>query len=294
MRKCIGCGIILQNTFKEKLGYTKNLDNLYCERCFKTIHYNEEKRINNLDNYKIIDKINKLGKFTIFITDLVSINKKLIDIYKSINNEKILIINKCDIIPENVKLEHIEENIQSTYHIKEKIYFISAKKEMYLNKIINIIKINKEIILCGETSSGKSTLINKLIGSNLTTSKYNNTTLDFIKLKYLDYVIYDTPGILINELKQNTEKIVIKTKQINDKFVLNIGDLKINGNGNLTLFIPDYINVSSKKENIENFSNEKVLDNQDLVLDSGFIFIKKGMNIKINKNLEIRNSIIGR
>ena len=38
MSKCIGCGIALQNTDKEKLGYTKNLENKYCERCFKTLH----------------------------------------------------------------------------------------------------------------------------------------------------------------------------------------------------------------------------------------------------------------
>ena len=135
MNKCIGCGIKLQNIDQEKLGYIRNLENKYCERCFKTIHYNEEKKVINLNNDKIIEKINKLGHFTIFITDLVSINNKLIDIYKKINNEKILVINKCDIIPDNLKLEHVEENIKKSFNINDKICFISAKKNLYFNRI---------------------------------------------------------------------------------------------------------------------------------------------------------------
>ena len=50
MNRCVGCGITLQNKNPNELGYTKKIDNLYCERCFKTIHYNEEKIISNFDN----------------------------------------------------------------------------------------------------------------------------------------------------------------------------------------------------------------------------------------------------
>lgn len=295
MNKCIGCGIKLQNTDKEKLGYTKNLDNKYCERCFKTIHYNEERKVTNLDNLKIIDKINKLGYFTIFITDLVSINRKLIDVFKSINNEKILVINKCDIIPDNLKLEHIEENIKNSFNINNDVCFISAKKNLYLNKIINLIEENENVILCGETSSGKSTLINNLIGSNLTTSKYSNTTLDFIKLKYLDYCIYDTPGIIINDDKNNTEKIVISTKQLSDKYVLSIGDVKLTANGNLTFVVSDNLKITSKKEDIELKNIIEINKPTDIELENGgFIFIKNPCIIKANKNLGIRKSIIGK
>ena len=50
MSKCIGCGITLQDQKKDMLGYTPSINNPYCERCFKTIHYNENIKINNLDN----------------------------------------------------------------------------------------------------------------------------------------------------------------------------------------------------------------------------------------------------
>lgn len=295
MSKCIGCGIKLQDNNKEGLGYTRKLDNKYCERCFKTIHYNEEKKVTNLDNLKIIEKINKLGHFTIFITDLVSINKKLIEVFKSINNEKILVINKCDIIPNNLKLEHIEENIKDSFNIDNEVCFISAKNNLYLNKIINLIEENKNVILCGETSSGKSTLINKLIDSNLTTSRYSNTTLDFIKLKYMDYIIFDTPGIMINENKANTEKIIVSTKQLSDKYVLSIGDVKLKVNGNLTFIIPNNIKISSKKEDVELKEVINILKPSDIELScGGFIFVKTSCIISANKTLGVRKSIISK
>ena len=294
MNKCIGCGIKLQNTFKEKIGYTKDLENKYCERCFKTIHYNEERKIDNIDNIKIIDKINKLGLSTIFITDLISINEKLINVFKSINNKKMLVINKCDIIPDNLKLEHIEENIKRVFNIDSEICFISAKKEYNLNKIVNFIESEKNIIMCGETSSGKSTLINNLIGSNLTTSKYSNTTLDFIKLKYLDYVIYDSPGFIINDNKKSVEKIKIITKQLNDKYVLTINDVKLRFSGNITLFVSDNVVISSKKEDIKLENKINIKSSSDIELNNGFIFVKNPCIIESNQKLNIRSSIISK
>lgn len=295
MSKCVGCGITLQNKENKSLGYTNNIENKFCERCFKTIHYNEERKITNFDNSKIIDKINKLGLFTIFITDLTSINNKVIELFKSINNNKILVVNKCDIIPNNLKLEHIEENIKNSFKIQEDICFISAKKNLYLNKIINLIEENESVILCGETSSGKSTLINNLIGSNLTTSKYSNTTLDFIKLKYLKYIIYDTPGIMVNDNKKNADKVVINTKQLSDQYILTVDDLKIRVNGNLTFIVPENLKISTKKENIKLENSIEIKKASDIELSNGgFIFVKKACIIESNKKLVIRDSIIGR
>lgn len=294
MNKCVGCGIILQNDNSNKLGYTKKLDNKYCERCFKTIHYNEEKKVNNIDNNKIINKINKLEYLTLFITDLVSINKELIKVFKSINNEKMLVINKCDIIPDNLKLEHLEENIKNSFNIDDDICFISAKKEYNLNKIINKIESAGNVIFCGETSSGKSTLINKLTSSNLTTSKYNNTTLDFIKIKYLEYSLYDTPGIIINENKKSVENIKIKTCQLTDKYVVSIGKYKMRCSGNITLIINGDIEISSKKSDIVLENKVDIKDSSDLEIDGGFIFVKNSCTIECNEKLTVRKSIISK
>ncbi len=292
MSKCIGCGIKLQSFDSGKLGWTENPKNKYCERCFKTIHYNQEIVVNNFDNNKIIDRINKLGMFTIFITDLLNINGKLIEYYKRINNKKVLVINKCDLIPKNLKLEHIEDNIKKSYQIDEEIFFVSAKKDLYLNRIKDKLLLEKNILLCGETSSGKSTIINKLIGSSLTISHYNNTTLDFIRLSLEDYILYDTPGLLIDKDKNSYDKIIVSIKKINKDYLLNIDNIKLIVQSPITIFGNEFMSIKSKKEELKGKEID-IPDNSDIVLNNGFIYIKKGCKVLSNKDLEIRKSIIG-
>ena len=295
MSKCTGCGISLQNVDKLEIGYTNDLKNKYCERCFRLIHYNEDKKVSNLNNENVINKINQLNKFTFFITDIININEELIKFFKSIHNEKVLVINKCDIIPNNLKLEHLEKNIKEVYNIYEDVFFISAKNKMYLSRIINLIEDKGEVIFCGETSSGKSTLINSLTDKSLTTSKYNNTTLDFIKIKYFDYIIYDTPGILFENEKRPVENIIINTKKTKSDYEININDTIISGDGNLTIIFDKNVKWKSNKLKNDLNYNYVVKDNSDILINGvGFIYIKKGFNLKSNKKLEIRKSIIGR
>ena len=291
MRRCLGCGITLQDKDSNLVGYTPKLDNKYCMRCFKTIHYNEEIKVEIQNNQNIINKINKLNLFTIFITDFLSLNKDVIDIFKSIKNNKILVINKCDLIPSNLNLEHIKENILNSYNINNDILFISTKQNINLNDLLSIIESNKRIILAGETSSGKSTLINNLFNTSLTTSKYNNTTLDFIKINKDDVIIYDTPGINLRKRVED-KKIKVVTKKLSDDFVLTIGALKLKGVGNITIFTSYNISITSKKEDIELDYNYEIDNNSDIELDNGFILVKNKVNIQTNQNITVRNSII--
>ena len=55
MNKCIGCGILLQNSEPDKEGYIKNTSSNLCERCF---------RIKNYNDYKIILKDNNDFNYT--------------------------------------------------------------------------------------------------------------------------------------------------------------------------------------------------------------------------------------
>ena len=62
-KKCTGCGTTLQTTNQNEKGYIREdkYDNsVYCERCFKIIHYNE-KIVTDLENINeyIIKEVNK-------------------------------------------------------------------------------------------------------------------------------------------------------------------------------------------------------------------------------------------
>ena len=58
-KKCIGCGILLQDTDKLMDGYVSNNDHRLCERCFKIKNYGQNKIIEtgNDDYLKILDSI---------------------------------------------------------------------------------------------------------------------------------------------------------------------------------------------------------------------------------------------
>ncbi len=290
--RCIGCGVKLQNTNSNLEGYTKKLDNAYCERCFKTIHYNEYHKVNNVSNEAIIAKINKLGFLIFFVTDIINLDS-VINIFKEIKNEKILIINKLDIMPSNLKVEHLRENIKISYNLDNDIYFLSGKNKINLLPLIKKIKEKKKVIFCGETSSGKSTLINNLVGSNITTSKYDNTTLDFIKINYLDYVIYDTPGFLIAEDKELIMDCRTFTKQCRKDYLYIVGDISFKCDGNLTIFTSSNISIKSKKDLANTKYQIEIPSKSDILFNGGFIFVKNKTIIYTNDLIKVRKSIIG-
>ena len=64
IKRCSGCGIILQNSDPTSLGYTPDLKNKLCMRCFKMQHYNYPNALKlTISNNDIITKINKNNYF---------------------------------------------------------------------------------------------------------------------------------------------------------------------------------------------------------------------------------------
>ena len=109
MNKCAGCGVELQNISDKELGYTINLDNSLCERCFRIKNYNDYKVVtkSNEDYIKILREINKTDSLVILLVDLFDIPKALEDINKYINNKILLVLTKRDILPVSVYDENI-------------------------------------------------------------------------------------------------------------------------------------------------------------------------------------------
>lgn len=300
MTKCVGCGIKLQEKDKNELGYTPNLNNELCERCFKLKNYNilTNKGI-NIDNDKLINKINELNTCVLFLVDFINLDSEVIDAYKKIKSKKILIITKADIIPKNIKYQKLIQNIKNIYDIKEDLILTSSKTKLNIKTITKICLEEKNICLAGFTNAGKSSLINDLVGSDITVSKKSNTTQDFIKLNVDGINIYDAPGFMSNINRENIPRSIIRpiTYQFPSKHYLLIQDIKLNilENSNFTIYVGNEANIIRRKEN-ENVECKIIVPKNSDVIIKGFCFInfKNTCMISLNtKDYEIRPSIVG-
>ena len=102
MKKCIGCGTVLQYSDKSKLGYTENSDNVLCERCFRLKNYGTYQSVTftNDDYLKILDSIPKTS-YVLYVADSLTLDCIQIEKFKNV----ILVITKKDILPKSVKRE---------------------------------------------------------------------------------------------------------------------------------------------------------------------------------------------
>ena len=298
-KKCLGCGSILQNNDINKEGYVLNIDDNLCNRCFRIKYYNEYKKVNknNNDYLEVINSITK-DDLVIYVTSILDIRLDYIDSFKNV----IVVLTKRDIIPKSVKDSKIINYMEKRYNYLD-IEVISSLKNYNLDSLYNkIIKhnTNGKVYIIGNTNSGKSTLINKLIknyGNNdieITSSMYPSTTLDKIEIELDKFKIIDTPG-LINEgsiinyvdnkmiKKINcTKEIKPKTYQIKGKGSIIIENLiRIDyetQDNSMTLYINNGLNISfaSSKNNKLQDKNKIYfnLDKHKDIVISDLCFIK--------------------
>lgn len=310
MSKCSGCGVELQNTDHNSLGYVSNLNNSLCERCFRIRNYNEYSVVSksNDDYIEILKNINKTNDLVILVVDLFNINNKLDEIFKYINNDILLVLTKRDILPRSCYDEKLVEYFNK-FNVIDTVIVSSIKNYNFdlLYSKINKYKKSNDVYVVGFTNSGKSTLINKLIynyseiDTYITTSNLPNTTIDSIKIKLNnDLVLIDTPGLvtkgdIINYVDGNTIKKVIPNKeikpityQVKSLETIYIDSLVriILSNNNITLYVSNNLNVNrSYKEDINTNLECHIIDvlkDNDIVIEGlGFIKFTKDEQVKV-------------
>lgn len=312
MSKCIGCGIELQTENKQKLGYIANLENKICERCFRLKNYGEYKNVSldNQDYQKIIKNIPK-DSLVVYVADFLSLNLSNIPKFPNM----LLLLTKRDILPKSIKDEKVIHKIKETNPNFLDIISISSLKNYHLDNLYQALKKysnKKKIYLIGNTNSGKSTLINKLIQnyddsgtkSTITVSMYPSTTLDKVEIKLEDLILVDTPGLIEEgnytnilapkDLKKVTPKKEIKPRscQIENKGSMLIGDyarIDYETKEKNSFVIYTASTVTSKfisfKKNTYKFKvphKYSLTNNQDIVLPGlGFIKFTKAIDITI-------------
>ena len=270
MFKCNGCGVILQDKDKNELGYTVNLNNELCERCFRIRNYNDYKFVikDNNDFINILKNINTNNDLVVLVVDLFNINKNIEDISKYLNNDILLVLTKRDILPKSCYDKKLLEYFNNyNLNIVDSVIISSIKNYNFdeLYSKINNYKKSNNVYVVGFTNSGKSTMINKILynysnnNTVITTSNLPSTTIDSIMVSVNDELtLIDTPGLLdngdiINYIDSNTLKKIIPNKelrpityQIKDKQTIFIEDLvrlDVLANNSLTIYMSNNLNI---------------------------------------------------
>ena len=330
-KQCLGCGVLLQDENVLNIGYTTNLNNDYCERCFRLKNYGEYQRVDKSDEefINILKTINKTNDLVVYVVDILNIEEDIKNIRNYINNKMILVINKKDCLPKSVKDSKLIDYFKDL-DIFEEVIIVSAVKNYnidYLLKRIKYYQISKDVYIIGYTNAGKSTLINKIMtnysetDASLSISSLPTTTLNTLTLKVDEHLnLIDTPGIVSTTnitnfigteiLKKINPKKEIKPKtyQIRKNQAIIIEDLVridyIEGNRNsFTIFVSNDLKIKRLLNN--RHDDLKDLDmteynigyGEDLVIEGlGFIKVIEACKvfIYIDKNIKVylRKSLI--
>lgn len=262
IKMCKGCGIDLQTIDKNKDGYVDNIEKDLCYRCFRLKHYGEYNDTNkNNNDYKNILKNITTKDLVVYVTSILNLNLDYLDNFKNC----ILVLTKRDIIPKSVIDAKIINYIKERYHNINDIFLVSSLYNYNIDtlyqKIIN--HNSKKIYFIGNTNSGKSTLLNKLIYNytdltpDITTSMYPSTTIDTVTIKVNDKLFIDTPGI-INEgsITNYVDNKVIK--RINPKKEIKPITYQLTGNGSLLVDNLVRIDYSCQKTSMTVYINNGI------------------------------------
>ena len=311
MSKCIGCGVELQNSNSDDLGYTKDLSFNLCERCFRIRNYNDYKFVikDNNDFISILNDINKTKELVVLVVDLFNISSNLEVIKKYLTNDILLVLTKRDILPKSCYDKKLIEYFSNyNLNIIDTIIISSTKNYNFdiLYDKINAHKKSNKVYVVGFTNAGKSTMINKILynysntDTKITTSSLPSTTIDTISVKVDDSLeLIDTPGLLdygdiINYVDNKTLKCIVPNKeikpmtyQVKDKQIMVIdGMIRLDvENVNLTFYMSNKLKIKRIYKNTDELLNLKkheldVKKGQDLVIQGlGFINVSNDCKI---------------
>ena len=326
LKRCKGCGVILQDQNLLQEGYTTNLENDICQRCFRMKNYGEYQVItkSNDEYLNILKGVGETKDLVLYIADLLNLEENIETIRELIPNKMILVLNKKDVLPKSVKEEKLIKYLENKEINFEEVIVISVNKNLnidYLLKRIKYYQTSKNVYVVGHTNAGKSSLINKLISNyssnnqELTMSPLPSTTLNLVKIDINDHLtLIDTPGLVDNGSILNRvdasmvkkisprKEIKPRTYQLRKNQSIIIEDLiridYVEGEKNsFTLFVSNDLKV---KRLLNLFNNDELKDknkftyemkyDEDLVINGlGFVkIVNKGIvDVYIDKDIDV-------
>lgn len=317
IKKCIGCGVVLQSSNLEEVGYIQldNYDNgEVCDRCFRIKNYNEYKMVvkDNNEFLNILTDINKSQDLVVLVIDVFNLTKDLEVIKSHLSNDLLIVLTKRDLLPKSVKDVNLLEYIDN-YGLAyiDKLIISSNKNYQFDLLLENIMRYKKSnnVYVVGYTNAGKSSMINKFlynyvkVDGMITTSMLPSTTIDNINIKVFDdLTIIDTPGILkegsiIDNVDFKTLKKLLPRKEVRpityqiktEQTILidNLVKIECETFNNLTLYISNELPVNRIYEVTTCATSWErhtlnVPDNSDVVItDLGFIKVQKAATLEV-------------
>lgn len=238
VRRCYGCGAILQDQYPDEKGYIppekfQNEDENLCQRCYKLRHYSTYKEAPSLNNeyITILNDAKKNNDLIVYVLNAFTMNSSFItNISNYLSDNILVIVNKRDIVSyiSDLKLLDQCERLLAENNIKAKDIVLTSSANNNASNIedifnkIEVMRNGKSVYFIGVNQVGKSSLVNSLLRQYknnttkmITTSPYPHTTLDVISIPLDESsYIYDTPGI------ENPDSIISHVEPSLARFLL--------------------------------------------------------------------------
>lgn len=255
-KRCIGCGVELQNEDKQRLGYTPKLEADYCQRCFRIQHYDDVtiSMKTGIDPDVVLRQIEEKDALVLWVVDLFDFEANMVPGLNRhlMGKDIIMVATKRDLLPDTLGDQKLSQfifarckelgiTIQGVVICGDLAKHAFAEDNYSIEEVehaISLYRNDRDVIVMGMANAGKSTLLNGLLGKqDLTTSRYPGTTLDLVEIPMDDYTLYDTPGLtrydsyltLINDelLKQvlPQKRLKARTYQLYEDQSLAVGGL---------------------------------------------------------------------
>lgn len=281
-KKCKGCGVELQNTNPNEVGYIVNIEQDYCQRCFRLSHYGDVMMSlkHGIDPSLVLTKLQQEDGILAWVVDIMDFEEAFIPKFNETFKDKtiLLIITKSDLLSELLTPEKcmafIEDRTKAL-HIKYDGVVVSGKYDeetaLEIKEQLKNYANGRPIIFAGKANAGKSTFINALLGNDdLTTSRYPGTTIDFNPIKIDDdFTIIDTPGIegshsIVMEADEKDLKVICPTKPIRAKVyqlnsnqtycIAGLAKIDILGvkNANMVVYVSNQLNIHRSRYDANN------------------------------------------
>ena len=242
---CKGCGAKIQTEDNKLPGYiSENMiasfkpNNMICQRCFRIRHYNEvyPYTVSNTDYLKVIDRIKEEDALIVKIVDIFDFSGSFVPAIKTLtgNEDVILVGNKMDLLPKNVKPKKILNWLKimlsaQGFTVLSSILVSSKYGDNFdqLMELINKYRGKRNVYIVGCSNVGKSKLVNQILkrymgeqADILTVSTSPQTTIGLIGFPLIDgSTIYDTPGVInkhqyMHYLTRSSYKLTVPKKEI--------------------------------------------------------------------------------